>query len=400
MAERRMFAKTIIDSDAFLDMPLSAQVLYFHLSMRGDDEGFVNNPRKIQRMIGASDDDAKILVAKKFIIPFESGVVVIKHWKIHNYIRNDRLVETKYKEERSLLALDENGAYTSIANDEQLVLSAKDMRKRAYELSSLPYSFEYKIRHAFIGRKCPSCGCEMIHANTLTQPTVQHNTPLSKGGEHELGNISVICRSCNSSIQDKETGELNSREVVEMWDKICELERHGIDWFHNTSLLCQTVDSQVTDTSQPNDSVGKVRLDKNRLDKNREDKNRLDKSDEDKTCSPELAEALAAFAEHRKKLKKPMTDYAKKLLLNKLEKLANTEQEQIAILNQSIENGWQGVFALGGDRKKQSYNRPTAADMAEQAKELLRKRGTDNDGTGTGNDDGNADSRPAWISFQ
>ena len=124
------------------------------------------------------------------------------------------------------------------------------------------------------------------------------------------------------------------------------------------------------------------------------------KGDEDKTCSQELAEALNAFAEHRKKLKKPMTDYAKKLLLKKLQKLAKTEQEQIAILNQSIENGWQGVFALGGDRKKQSYNRPTAADMAEQAKELLRKRGTDNDGTGTGNDDGNADSRPAWISFQ
>lgn len=269
MAERRMFAKTIIDSDAFLDMPLSAQALYFHLSMRGDDEGFVNNPKKIQRMIGASDDDAKILVAKKFIIPFESGVVVIKHWKIHNYIRGDRLVETKYKEERSLLALDENGAYTSIANDEQLVLSAKDMRKRAYELSSLPYSFEYKIRHAFTGRKCPACGCEMTYANTLVQPTVQHNTPISKGGEHELGNISVICRSCNSSIRDKETGELNSREVAEMWDKICELEGHGIDWFHNTSLLCQTVDSQVSGMCQPNDSIGKVSIGKVSVDKSR-----------------------------------------------------------------------------------------------------------------------------------
>ena len=134
--------------------------------------------------------------------------------------------------------------------------------------------------------------------------------------------------------------------------------------------------------------------------KNKHKERHIDKHSESANCSPELAEALAAFAEHRKKLKKPMTDYAKKLLVNKLQKLAKTEQEQIAILNQSIENGWQGVFALGGDRKKQSYNRPTAADMAEQAKELLRKRGTDNDGTGTGNDDGNADSRPAWVSFQ
>ena len=112
MAERRMFAKTIIDSDAFLDMPLSTQSLYFHLSMRADDDGFINNPRKIQRMIGGSDDDLKLLVAKNFIIPFESGIVVIKHWKIHNYIRNDRYKETVYQEEMSQLDVKENKAYT------------------------------------------------------------------------------------------------------------------------------------------------------------------------------------------------------------------------------------------------------------------------------------------------
>lgn len=112
MAERRMFAKTIIDSDAFLDMPLSTHALYFHLSMRGDDDGFINNPKKIQRMIGASDDDLKLLIAKNFIIPFESGIVVIKHWKIHNYIRNDRYKETVYKEEMALLEVKENKAYT------------------------------------------------------------------------------------------------------------------------------------------------------------------------------------------------------------------------------------------------------------------------------------------------
>ena len=112
MAERRMFAKTIIDSDSFLDMPLSTQSLYFHLSMRADDDGFLNNPKKIQRMIGCSDDDLKLLVAKNFIIPFESGVVVIKHWKIHNYIRNDRYKPTVYVEEKAQLMSKENGAYT------------------------------------------------------------------------------------------------------------------------------------------------------------------------------------------------------------------------------------------------------------------------------------------------
>lgn len=112
MAERRMFAKTIIDSDAFLDMPLSTQSLYFHLSMRADDDGFINNPKKIQRMIGASDDDLRLLVAKRFIIPFDSGIVVIKHWRIHNYIQKDRYKETVYKDEKALLSLKENNAYT------------------------------------------------------------------------------------------------------------------------------------------------------------------------------------------------------------------------------------------------------------------------------------------------
>ena len=107
-----MFAKTIIDSDAFLDMPLSTQSLYFHLCMRADDDGFINNPKKIQRMIGASDDDLKVLMAKRFIIPFESGIVVIKHWKIHNYIQKDRYKETVYVEEKSTLKIKDNKAYT------------------------------------------------------------------------------------------------------------------------------------------------------------------------------------------------------------------------------------------------------------------------------------------------
>ena len=117
MAERRMFAKTIIDSDAFLDMPLSTQALYFHLSMRADDDGFINNPKKIQRMIGSSDDDLKLLCVKKFIIPFESGIVVIKHWKIHNYIQKDRYKPTIYQEEKAQLTQKENKAYTQSIQD-------------------------------------------------------------------------------------------------------------------------------------------------------------------------------------------------------------------------------------------------------------------------------------------
>lgn len=117
MAERRMFAKTIIDSDAFIDMPVTARLLYYDLAMRADDDGFVNSPKKIMRMIGASVDDLNILAMKKFIIPFDNGIVVIKHWKIHNYIRQDTYNETKYKEEKSQLELDENKAYRMIVND-------------------------------------------------------------------------------------------------------------------------------------------------------------------------------------------------------------------------------------------------------------------------------------------
>lgn len=117
MAERRMFAKTIIDSDTFIDMPLSTQALYFHLSMRADDDGFINNPKKIMRMIGASEDDYKLLCVKRFIIPFDSGIVVIKHWRMHNYIQKDRYKPTVYIEEKASLELKENGAYTECIQD-------------------------------------------------------------------------------------------------------------------------------------------------------------------------------------------------------------------------------------------------------------------------------------------
>ena len=111
MAERRMFAKTIIRSDAFLDMPLSTQCLYFHLNADADDDGFVNNPKTVMRIVKGSDDDLKLLIAKRFIIPFESGVIVIKHWRIHNYIRGDRIHETKYQREKAMLEYDENNSY-------------------------------------------------------------------------------------------------------------------------------------------------------------------------------------------------------------------------------------------------------------------------------------------------
>ena len=117
MAERRMFAKTIVLSDAFLDMPLSARCLYFTLGMLADDDGFVNSPKSIMRQAGASTDDLNLLMAKRFILAFDSGVIVIKHWRIHNYIQKDRYKESKYMEEKATLMIDQNGAYTECIQD-------------------------------------------------------------------------------------------------------------------------------------------------------------------------------------------------------------------------------------------------------------------------------------------
>ena len=134
MAERRMFAKTIVLSDAFLDMPLSARCLYFTLGMLADDDGFVNNPKSIMRQAGASVDDLNLLIAKRFILTFDSGIIVIKHWRIHNYIQKDRYKESKYLEEKATLMIDEKGAYTECIQDVSILDTQVRLGKVSLEL--------------------------------------------------------------------------------------------------------------------------------------------------------------------------------------------------------------------------------------------------------------------------
>ena len=102
----------IVDTDAFLDMPLSTQCLYFHLNMRADDDGFIGNPKRIEKIIGANDDDLKLLIAKRFVILFDDGVIVIKHWRMHNTLSRDRYIETSYTDEKKKLLLKDNGSYS------------------------------------------------------------------------------------------------------------------------------------------------------------------------------------------------------------------------------------------------------------------------------------------------
>ena len=141
MADRRMFAKSIIDSDVFLDMPLSTQALYFHLSMRADDDGFINNPKRICRTIGCSIDDMKLLATKQFIIPFESGIVVIKHWRIHNYIQADRKKTTEFLDELDQLEVGKNKAYN--LKDTPRIQSSKPLDTECIQSG---YSLDTQVR--------------------------------------------------------------------------------------------------------------------------------------------------------------------------------------------------------------------------------------------------------------
>ena len=229
MAEKRMFAKSIVLSDAFLDMPLSARCLYFTLGMLADDEGFVGSPKAIMRQCGASMDDMNVLISKRYVLVFDSGVIVIKHWRINNFLRNDRTHETTYLEEKSTLAIDEKGSYTE-ANGFTEIIEEKPISKKplsvarqkrldAIKESDLPYTFDQKIRNAFVGKHCPICGVVMSYEYSNNKPTIQHNKPISLGGKHEIDNISVICASCNSSIQNRtETPPYNTDEVRKIWE--------------------------------------------------------------------------------------------------------------------------------------------------------------------------------------
>lgn len=112
MAQKRMFDKSVIRRDDFIEMPDSTQNLYFHLSMDADDDGFVDNWKSLMRMTGKKEDDLKLLIAKNFVIPFDTGVIVIKHWRMNNYLRKDRYTETKYLYEKSHLTVENNEEYS------------------------------------------------------------------------------------------------------------------------------------------------------------------------------------------------------------------------------------------------------------------------------------------------
>ena len=261
MANKAIFSKTIIDTDAFLEMPATTQNLYFHLNMHADDDGFIGNPKRIGRMIGASDDDFKILIAKKFIIVFESGVIVIKHWRIHNTLSKMRYKETSYLDEKSQLLIKENNAYS-----------------------------------------------------------------LDEG----------------KPLDDSRLVEMGKRQVR------------------------RTVDEQETNLSK--DKLSKDKTSKDKLSEDKPSKKKSAKADlngmiDSFTENEELKDALKAFLDMRKSIKRPIqTEYAFKLALNKLNKLSDRDSERIEIVNQSVEHNWQTFYAL------QNIYRTNEVEMPEYMK--------------------------------
>lgn len=268
MAQKRMFDKSVIDSDNFLEMPLTTQALYFHLNMRADDDGFVDNWKTIMKIVGAKEDDIRVLISRQFIIPFESGVIVIRHWKINNYLQKDRKKNTRHIPEIQQLK-EVNGEYFLLEDDEisNILLLEEDTkeipewqkkRDEAYKNSSLPYSFLYKIRNAFNGMECPLCKNIMTTSGHKKYiPTIQHLIPISKGGKHELDNIAIICFSCNSSIRDKEINEkLNNELVIKKWNLI----------LNNDKYL-----SRLTSGSIDKNSIDKNSIEENNNNNNKEE---------------------------------------------------------------------------------------------------------------------------------
>lgn len=243
MANKRMFTMKICDSDAFLDMPLSTQCLYFHLNMRADDDGFIGNTKRIIRLINASEDDLKILIAKRFVLVFDDGVIVIKHWRMHNTLSSQRYHETQYLDEKSSLLLKKNGSYSFTEG-------------RAID-------------------------------DTKTIEMFKNSDRRTSGEQAENADLDLDL------------------------DKDIDL---GLD--------------KESDKGQKNNVKRKTYFD-----------------------DEELNKAFLDYIEMRKKLKKPMTERAIELAINKLENLSNGDTvTKIAILEQSIMNSWQGLFPLKAEQ--------------------------------------------------
>jgi hypothetical protein len=227
MTERRMISNKVIDTDMFLEMPQSAQNLYFHMLLRADDDGFLGAPKRILRLLGCNEDDLKIIVAKQFVIPFESGVCVIKHWRMHNSIRKDRYRPTFYKAEKALLSTDENGTYIKHkAGAPQAIKLAVNLPKNESKLTVNEGKEELKAVNEENGNK-----------------TIESVSPIiNKENEFffkKLAKIKdyVIDEKMDASLFEYFNANFNKNEIVEILEKFSFLPSKGSDSENKRSRL-------------------------------------------------------------------------------------------------------------------------------------------------------------------
>lgn len=242
MANRRMFSRDVVETDKFLGMPLTSQALYFHLGMEADDDGFVSSPRKVQRAVGCSEGDLKQLALCGYIIPFESGVIVIAHWKQSNYVQADRYKKTLYQDEASKLILE----------------------KSVYKLDTT---------------------CIQVDSKMDTQDRLSKD----RLGKDSIGEVNIYIGDDEQPVSKIDTEKKPPKKKV--------------------ATSAYVVDS-------------------------------------------ELNTAICDFIEHRKKMRKPMTDKAIELFIQRLQGMADNVPDQISLINTAIERGWMTVYPPKDEQRK------------------------------------------------
>lgn len=245
MAEKRMFSMHIIDSDAFLDMPIYAQLLYFHLGMRADDDGFINNPAKIMRIIGINQDDIvllkkamDLLIEKKFIIMFDSGVIVIKHWLVNNYLRSDRKKSTTYIRELNQLKVKQNNSYElignlGIPNDNQMSTTCQHRldkyRLDKYSIDTIDHQDDRVI--AFDSKKTTKSKTELINEFEILWKMY----PKKVGKEKSLKKYLEYSKNTDDLFEKVKDGINNYLEYIKTNSIENSYIKHGTTYFNNKS---------------------------------------------------------------------------------------------------------------------------------------------------------------------
>ena len=234
MAERRMFTDKITDSDAFLDMPASTQCLYFHLNMKADDDGFVNNPKKITRTLNSSEDDLKLLLMKRFILAFESGVIVIKHWRMHNYIRKDRYNSTVYQEELARLDIKDNGSYTIKEDD----VNQRSTNSQPNDIQRLP---QVRLGKVSIGKDNKDKECNVFESyasgNTELMNALNDYTKMRSLIKSPMSDKSkkIFCTTLDRLVKaGNDPVELIEQSILNNWKSVFPLRK---DFYNGKNKL-------------------------------------------------------------------------------------------------------------------------------------------------------------------